>query len=140
MDQKISVDPILPRRETTGTVVAVLRTSRDDRGLKLIRERTRCIRRFDIHELIITDENNPKPGGVVDHIGYLAFVEFEVGGVIAIGDLISIDGKPIGRLAGFDETHAPNHMNIVLQSQDRTTGLARGLKLGPVLSIKPSPV
>lgn len=133
MDQ----DPIFPRRETSGSIVTILRTSRDDRGLKLLRERTRCIRRFDIHELIVTDEGDPKPAGVVDHIGYLAFVEFEIGGVIAIGDIVSIDESPIGHIAGFDETHLPNHMNIVLQSQDRTAGLARGLKLGQVVRFKP---
>lgn len=101
MAHKTFADPLFPRRETTGSVVAVLRTSREDRGLKLIQERTRCIRRFDIHELLVTDEADPKPGRSVEHIGYFGFMEFEVGGVIAIGDLVLIDEKPIGRLVGF---------------------------------------
>lgn len=132
-----SIDPIYPRRETTGVVIAVLRTSRVDRGLKLIAERTRCIRRSDIHEFIITNESDPRPGGAVDRIGYLAFVEFETGGVIAAGDVMSIDGRDVGQLVGFDETHAPNHMNIVIRSEDRTAGLARGIELGQSVILRP---
>lgn len=132
-----SVDPIYPRRETTGVVIAVLRTSRIDRGLKLIKERSRCICRWDIHEFIVTDERDPHPGDPVDRIGYLAFVEFETGGVIVSGDVMSIDGRDIGNLVGFDETHAPNHMNIVIRSDDRTDGFARGIKVGQSVSLKP---
>lgn len=132
------LDPIYPRRETTGIVVAVLRTSRVDRRLKLIVERTRCIRRSDIHEFIVSDEVDARPGDTVNRIGYLAFVEFETGGVIAAGDPVSIDGREIGRLAGFDETHAPNHMNIVIRSDDRTAGLARGVKLGQRVMVTPT--
>ena len=33
-----------------------------------------------------------------------------------VGDKVSVDGRHLGALAGFDETHMPNHMNIVVRT------------------------
>ncbi len=33
-----------------------------------------------------------------------------------MGDKVSVGAKPLGVLAGYDETHMPNHMNIVVKT------------------------
>lgn len=132
--------PAYPRTPTEGAIVAVLRTKRDDRGLQLIYPLSRCIRRYDIHELIITDELEPRAGGEVNRVAYLCFLEFERGGVIVAGDTVTVRDQPIGELVGFDETHAPNHINILVRGPERVSGMMRGLKLGDRVKFLPRPV
>jgi len=47
-----------------------------------------------------------------------------------IGDEVIADGVKIGEVAGFDETHFPNHMNILIRVKELKTGFEMGLKLG----------
>lgn len=49
--------------------------------------------------------------------------------MIVSGDELRIDGKLVGTLAGFDETHMPNHLNIVMHGEE-SDGEERGLKVG----------
>ena len=119
-----------PRSPTEGTFVGILRRTVNDRGLRLIKERARCIRQGEIHEFIITEEPGAIAGQEVDRIAYLGFAEFARGGVILCGDIFSVDGKAIGELAGVDETHMPNHMNIVIRGAGLVSGYDRGFILG----------
>jgi len=122
--------PNYPRSQTEGAFVAILRRTVDDRGLRLIKERSRCIRQGEIHEFIITEEPGAIAGQEVDKIAYLGFAEFTRGGVILCGDIFAIDGQEIGELAGVDETHMPNHMNIVIRGKGLVSGYDRGIMLG----------
>ena len=45
------------------------------------------------------------------------------------GDEVKINGQVIGKIAGFDETHMPNHYNIVIYGTDRISGNERNLDL-----------
>jgi hypothetical protein len=97
-----------------GRLVVVLRGRVSDRALALIPQRSRAVRTGDVHELIATDEASAAPGRTVNSIAYLGFAEFSAGGVLVLGDELRIGGRIVGRLAGFDDTHMPNHMNIVV--------------------------
>lgn len=119
-----------PRRPVVGVLAAVLRPTRLDRALKLIKEKSRCIRSGDIHEVILTDEHDPQPGGGVNRVAYLGFVEFVKGGVIVQGDRLTVGGEIVAELVGFDETHMPNHMNIVVRGGEFISGYERGFRLG----------
>ena len=88
----------------------------------------RAICRYQVHELIMTDQD-ARPGDTVNPIAYLGFVEFQQGGVMVAGDRVVVDGEDIGFVCGFDETHMPNHLNIVVQGE-RVTGRQRNLSLG----------
>jgi len=46
-----------------------------------------------------------------------------------------LQGKTIGEIVGFDETHAPNHLNIVARSKERCSGEELGVELGNRLII-----
>jgi len=104
------------RRPVEGEVVALLHVSFEDRGLKLIETKSRAVRLKEIHELMITDED-AAPGGGADHVRAIAFFEVDESGLIVVGDKVSVGGKHLGKLAGYDETHMPNHMNIVVKAE-----------------------
>jgi hypothetical protein len=52
------------------------------------------------------------------------------GGVLCAGDEMRVGGKLVGRLAGFDYTHMPNHMNIVIGAAEDSSGTDRCFELG----------
>jgi hypothetical protein len=118
-----------------GRVVTVLRGMLESRGLNLIAPISRAFPAGSIVELISTDEATAAPGASVDRIGYIAFVELTTGGILLAGDPVSIDGKVVGTLAGFDDTHMPNHQNIILKTHGRITGETLGLKPGSAVLI-----
>lgn len=103
------------RRPVVGEIVALLHITFERRGLKLIEAMSRALPQGEIHELMITDEE-PALGGTVDRVSAIAFFEVRRGGVIVVGDEVTLGGRPLGTLAGFDLTHMPNHMNILVKS------------------------
>ena len=120
--------------------VGVLNNRNDGRGLSLIQAHTRVVRRHDIHELILTDEQAAAPGSTVNGVHYIGFVEFQAGGgILAEGDRVSAGGKIIGTIAGFDESHCPNHYNVVIKGPRRVTGVELGQRPGdPVVFLPPA--
>jgi hypothetical protein len=102
------------KRQLAGLFVALMTHSRTDRGMSLIDFRTRCIRAGDIHEMVSTDQSDAVLGDRIDRVGYLGFAEFTAGGVMEVGDPVRVAGTQIGRVLGFDDTHFPNHYNILI--------------------------
>jgi hypothetical protein len=128
--------PDYPRAGLEGTFVGVMRLKLEARGLQLIPQGSRCIRRFDVHELIVTEEKTG-PSGRADKVAYLGFVEFAKGGVMLTGDEVRIGGALVGTIAGYDETHMPNHLNIVLTGASGASGVERGIALGQRVEFVP---
>lgn len=120
-------DPYFAKIPLLGRMVVVLDGQYPERGLRLIPQPSRAICRHQIHELIMTDQE-AEPGSVVNPIAYLGFVEFQQGGVMVAGDRVLVNGEDIGCVCGFDETHMPNHLNIVVRGQ-RVSGRERNLCL-----------
>jgi len=116
-------------RPVTGVVVAVLAGSLPDRGLELMPQPSRVLCRGEIHELILTTED-ARPGSRVNAISYLGFFEVKQGGVVVAGDDVRVRGSVIGEIAGFDATHMPNHLNVVLRGRVALDGLAWRFGLG----------
>lgn len=128
-------NPYVKKRDIKGKMVVVLDGKFEERGLQLITPISRCICANEIHELIITDED-AAPGMRVDKIAYLGFVEIEQGSVMVAGDQIFLEDRLIGSIAGFDETHMPNHLNIVIKAEERKTGLELGAEIAMPLLFK----
>jgi hypothetical protein len=105
------------RKPIEGEVVALLHISFEDRGLKLIETKSRVVKAGEIHELMITDEDAAAPGGGADRVRAIAFFEVKGPGLLVVGDRADVSGLELGILAGYDETHMPNHMNIVVRSK-----------------------
>ncbi|MCW4050863.1 MAG: hypothetical protein NWE89_14125 [Candidatus Bathyarchaeota archaeon] len=104
------------RRPVEGEIVALLHVSFEDRGLRLIETKSRGVRVNEIHELMITDED-AAPGGGADRVRAIAFFEIEKSGLIVVGDEVTVGENMLGCLAGYDLTHMPNHMNIVVKTE-----------------------
>jgi len=117
-------------RPVRGAVVTVLDSTHEARGLKLISTYSRALRKNSIHELIATEETGMGPGDTVDRIAYLAFFEVARGGCVLVGESLFVDGRPAGKVLGFDETHEPNHINIIVGVKPRRTGRQLKIKIG----------
>ena len=126
----ISEAPTFTRRPSIGAFVAILGSMRHNRGLQLIFPKTRCCRHADIHEVLVTDQADAMPGDRIDRVAGVGFVEFDVGGVVAQGDRLIVGERRVGVVLGFDETHAPNHINIVVAAELLISGLELDLCVG----------
>ena len=104
------------RSPVIGKIVAILNIIFKERGLNLIPSMSRVIIKNEIHELMITDETMAAPGRVADRVSAIAFFEANNGGLLVVGDIVTLNNKILGIVAGFDMTHMPNHMNVLLKT------------------------
>jgi hypothetical protein len=126
-------NPYVAKSDVTGRVVAVLRGVTDRRGLYLTAFRSRAVPAGEIHELMITDEECDVES-TVNRVALIAFFEVDQGGVILLDDTVTIGERTVGAVAGFDETHMPNHQNICLRGElDDGDGL--GIQVGDPVRI-----
>ena len=132
----VNLDTYAANRGVQGTLVTVLASTHESRGLKLIKSFSRALPKYSIHELIATDEDDAQTGGTVQKIAYLGFFEVTRGGCLIIGDELKIGAKKIGKVLGFDETHQPNHINIIIAVNQRKTGEQLHLKVNDSLQFK----
>jgi hypothetical protein len=112
-ETKPQTDPATPKiygdgRPVAGEVVTVLHARFNRRILNLAEAKSRALLQNEIHELMVVDE---REGSAI------AFFEVKKGGVAVVGDEVTVDDKPIGKIAGFDMNHMPNHMNIVIKTR-----------------------
>lgn len=126
-------NPYVAKADVTGRVVAVLRGVTDERGLHLAPYRSRAVPSGQIHELMITDEALDAKT-TVNRVALIAFFEVAEGGVILLGDHVAIGEQVVGTIAGFDETHMPNHQNICLHGELRD-GEAAGVRVADPVRI-----
>ncbi|KJS87705.1 MAG: hypothetical protein JM58_03305 [Peptococcaceae bacterium BICA1-8] len=131
-------NPYAKKQDIKGRLVVVLDGKLEGRNLKLITPISRALNKNEIHELIFTDEKEAGPGKNVDSISYLGFFEVQQGSVMINGDEIYLDGKLVGQIAGFDETHMPNHLNIVIKADERKTGVELDAEVGMEIICKKS--
>lgn len=122
--------------DIAGKVVVVLDGKLDNRELNLIQPISRAFGQHTIIELIGTDEKDAAPGNVVNNICYIGFVELLNSGVILTGDKVFWNDKEIGEIAGYDDTHMPNHQNTIIKMATRISGKELGIKLNDKLIIK----
>jgi hypothetical protein len=103
-----------PKRNVVGTIVALSGLRLTNRETWLMHPVTRCVPKGTIHELTVTNDRNSQPGQQVNSVLYVGFLEVAQGGVLAVGDPVTINDKIIGTVAGYSDIHAPNHLNIMV--------------------------
>jgi len=123
----LRVPPIHTKRPVKAKVVCVLQSIAFRRGMRLMNTKTRTVAVGEVHELVLTDE--PCEKETVERIGYVAFLAVVDSGVLAVGDTLSMGGRQIGHVVGFDDTHAPNHWNIIVRAQHLDDGKGLHLEL-----------
>lgn len=119
--------PCAEKSPVSGELVCVLDARSARRGLVLSTFPSRAVLQHEIHELILTSEPEAAPGQTVNQISYLGYFEVSQGGVLWVGDRVVIAGIEIGVLAGYDLTHFPNHMNLIIKTD---TALFTGFEAG----------
>lgn len=135
----ISKDPFFKKKSVDGAIVAVLSIKYEKRGLTLMPQSSRAVLKNEIHELMTTDEA-AAPNDTVDRIFCLGFFEVSCSGVIVKGDTLSVAGRAVGTVAGFNDDHMPNHLNIVIHCKTPKTGETLGIDLKETLRIEKIPV
>jgi L-arabinose 1-dehydrogenase len=105
------------KRQVESVVVKLLHHKLTDRGMILAPFETRCVRLGEIHELVTTDQSEAAQGDAVDRVGFLGFIEITRAGVIEVGDQVVHRDRVLGHVLGFDESHFPNHYNILVSSR-----------------------
>lgn len=118
------------KKDVKAEMVTIADSQREDRGMDLIIQKSRAVIKGHLHEAVVTLDINASPGKMVNSVAYLGMMEITEAGLIVIGDEVIADGIKIGEVAGFDETHFPNHMNILIRVKELKTGLKMGLQLG----------
>jgi|SRR5690625_2216896 len=131
----IPTDLYLKRSTIEGKLVAVMAEGIKDRKLKIIKPITRALCKYEIVELISTDEKVNQLNQVND-VAYLGFVEVQKGGIVRKGDNVFINNKNIGHVLGYDETHMPNHLNLIVRMGKSLTGLDLNLNLKDKVEFK----
>jgi hypothetical protein len=132
----IKLDFFHAKRPLAGAVVVVLDGYLDSRALSLIQPISRAYAKHTVIELIATDEMTALPGGAVQAIAYLGFVELLSSGVIVVGDEVVVGGQVVGTIAGYDDTHMPNHQNVIVAVGTRVSGKDLGWQVGEQVEIR----
>ena len=122
--------PYAAKSEVVGKIVCVLDARSEERGMQLMLHPSRAVCRGEIHELAVTDDTQAGPESTVERVAYVAFFSVEQGGIVLVGDKVEINGTELGALVGFDNTHFPNHLNLLVRNSDPKTGPELGLRLG----------
>jgi hypothetical protein len=131
----IQKDFYFSKTEIKGKFVVVLDGKLENRALNVIPQMSRAFPQNSIIELIGTDEENIQQGSIVNKIAYIGFVELLNGGVLLVGDRILWNDKEIGVIAGFDDTHMPNHQNVIVKMKERISGKELGIKLNDQITL-----
>jgi hypothetical protein len=118
---------------TEAAIVMVLGHDRQDRVMEKGSFQTRCVRRFEVHELVAVASSSFHDGGY-HGASYLGFGEFRQSGVIYQGQPVFHGSTRVGTVCGFDGLHLPNHMNILIETDVQRNGRAIGLNLGSRVS------
>lgn len=122
--------PYVAKTDVMGKLICILDARSEERGMELTIHPSRALCQGEIHELAVTDDPQAGPEHIVDRVAYLAFFTVEKGGIVLVGDKVEAGKQEIGEVVGFDLTHFPNHMNILIRSAERRTGPELGLSLG----------
>lgn len=128
--EEFGQNPYADNRPVSGQLVTLLRGVTDKRGLEIEAYRSRAVIAGQVHELMVTDEPDAGPGDKVDRVALIGFFVVEQSGVIVVGANLEIDSRPIGTVAGFNDTHMPNHQNVCIQAQELADGVDLMLAIG----------
>ena len=118
------------KRHVQGQLIYVFSLRADERWMQLEEFPSRALAQGEIHELVVSSNLRLQPGASVRDVAYIGFFEVEIGGIVEFGDDAWAGDHRLGTVAGFDLTHYPNHLNIVVSTDVAATGAELGLTIG----------
>ena len=72
----------ITKNQPKARVIGTSGSKKENRGSVLIYPKTRCIKTSEVHELMMTDEDNVSPGKSFERSGILRFIEISDDGLI----------------------------------------------------------
>ncbi len=136
--EAFGTNPYSENTPVEGELVTILRGVTMNRGLRLESYRSRAVTRGQVHELMMTDDL-AEPGVTCNRVGLIGFFVVRDSGVLLVDTPVSIAGRVVGNIAGFDDTHMPNHQNICLRASELADGVELGLHAGDRVEIAGRP-
>ena len=103
------------------TLVMVLGHSRAEREMEQGKYMTRCIKAGEVHELVAVAAHTLSDGKY-HGASYIGFAEFNSSAVIHVGEKVFLGAAYVGVVGGFDYTHFPNHINILIEAEHPRDG------------------
>jgi predicted dehydrogenase len=139
---------MIAKPPVAATVVKLLFHTRADRGMTLSPWQSRCVPAGQVHELVTTTDRPRVAGDRVDRVGFLGFAAFDAPAVLERGDRVWLvprspvgdtARRQLGTIAGFDESHWPNHYNLVIDTDELLTAGDVDLRPGDKIFVEPRP-
>ncbi len=114
----------------------------NDAVSKLIPAPPRALYSGEIYELFVTDDARAKPGGTVKRHKILGHFEVKQSGLIRTGDLVSVRGKSVGKVVGYEACkvlRAPEQavIHIFTKAEKMRGSKELGIKLGDKVVFTP---
>jgi Family of unknown function (DUF6917) len=115
----------------------------EDGKSKLIPTPPRALYSGEIYELFVTDDKNAKPGRNVKRYEIIGHFEVKQAGLIREGDVVSVKGKKVGKVAGYEPCkvlRAPEQaiIHIFAKTDKKIHGSKElGIKLGDEVRFSP---
>ena len=79
------------KNKIQGKVLKVLTHKNYNRGMQLIEEKSRILKKNEVHELVTTDQIDLQNEGTINRAGFLGFLLIENSGIADVGDDIYIN-------------------------------------------------
>lgn len=127
------------KRDVRTNVVRLLFHETLHRGMRLAPAGSACVRAGDIHELVVTRDDVDDAEALIDHIAYVGFLEFTDPAMLTRGDTFWYGEELLGWFAGYDESHLPNHLNLILHGPRLVTAEDLDLRPGDTIVVKEGP-
>lgn len=124
------------RRSVEGEMLNVYyNVGSNDASSKLLPAPPRAVYAGEIYELFVTDDEAAKPGGIVRRHRILGHFEVKRSGLIRTGDLVSVMGKDVGTVVGYEACkvlRAPERavMHVFAKAGKMKGSKELGIKLG----------
>lgn len=140
--------PASDRRAVEAQLVVVMTNRVQTENRQLMKERSRALRRFDVHELLVTTDPIG-PGDELTWGAFIGFFEVQVGGLVVVGDRLLLppsersepggraSQRSLGQVIGFEDHHMPNHLNLVVKAESLMTGAELDLRVADVVIFEP---
>lgn len=124
-------------RPVHGIVVAIVGGQEEPLTVTLMMEATRALHQGCVYELVYTGAD-ARPGNRVTGGSTLGFFEVRQASVAVVGDDVRVRGSVLGEIAGFDGSHLPDHLHVVVGGKLSGDSLAWGFSLGDKVVIGPA--
>lgn len=135
--KRVSPARMVRHRPVTGIVVAIVGGQGEGLDLTPMTEVVRVLQPEYVYELVYAGGLSG-PGTTEPRYTSLGFFEVKQGAVAVVGDDVRVRGSVLGEVTGFDGSHLPDHLHVIVGGKVSGEALAWGFSLGDRVVIGPT--